>query len=114
MSGSAPGRSGLGDIDAGKTGAGRHGIKAAGMERGALHEAAEGEPETHEEAVRADRAGGVVRAGRREPAAAGGAENRGQGGRERALVEPDQPEEGLRGEARESRGQGGTLRHGAG
>ena len=84
---------------------GRHRVVAAGVEGVATADAPEAEPETTEEAVGLDGLVSVVGTGRVE--AAGGAEQRGDGG----LVEADGREgEGFQFEDRERRGASRTRR----
>src|SRR5687767_12656908 len=71
----------------------RDGIESARMKRRALHKPNGGENRSSHDSVRANRISGVVRAGRGEAAAAGGAKKHRQHGRERALVNPNEGEQ---------------------
>ena len=82
--------SGSGDSGANRPGAGRNSIFAAGMPRAALGEADESEGEAGEQSAFAQGRAGIVRAGGSEAAAASRVQ-RDEGGRQGALVEPDEP-----------------------
>lgn len=92
---------------------GGHEIFTTGMKRRAFQEAHRAEADADDGAMRAQRLDGVVRTGRGETAAAGGAEENREGGRERALIEADEHDENGGGQARDSGQKGGrALRHG--
>ena len=110
------GRLGGGSHATGRRTAGRHRVKAAGVEWRALQEPPHCEQATGQRTMGANRLGGIVRARRCEPAAAGGSEQRRQGGRNRALINPNQKEQqpggqrgGEREKSRRGRAHGGGM-----
>ena len=77
----------------GNAAGGRHGIKTAGVQRCAAQQSANRQPSAGQGAMGAHSLGRVVRAGGMKTAAARGAENRRQGWRKGALIQPHKPEQ---------------------